>query len=127
MSDTHAHSAGFVREGMLPQSEPPLGEKGAVKWMRENLFSTPLNGILTVLSIIAIYFIVAALVPWLWNSVWVAGSLSECREVLSTSGLGSHDGACFAVIVERWKQLTFGFYPSDQYWRPILAFVLFLR
>lgn len=125
MSDTHAHSAGFVREGMLPESDPPLREKGLVKWLRDNLFSSALNGILTVLSLIVIYLIVAALAPWLMNSVWAAGSLTECREVLSTNGLTGHDGACFAVIVERWKQLMFGFYPSDLYWRPILAFVLF--
>lgn len=125
MSDTHAHSAGFVREGMLDQQEPPMREKGAVKWLRENLFSSPLNGILTILSIIVVYWLLSGLIPWLVNSVWTAGSLKECREVLSTSGLGSHDGACFGVIVDRWKQLIFGFYPSDLYWRPILAFLLF--
>lgn len=125
MSDTHAQTVSYVRDTMLSESEPPLTEKGVVKWLRENLFSSAMNGILTVLSLIAIYFIVAGLVPWLWNSVWTAGSLSECREVLSTSGLGSHDGGCFAVIVERWQQLIFGFYPSDLYWRPVLAFALF--
>jgi general L-amino acid transport system permease protein len=28
------------------------------------------------------------------------------------------------MIRERWHQFLFGFYPQDQYWRPILAFVL---
>lgn len=125
MSDTHAHGAGYVRDTMLPQSEPPLREKGAVKWLRENLFSSPLNAILTILSLIVVYLVLSGLVPWLLNSVWNAGSLSECRDVLALSGLGSHDGACFAVITDRWKQLMFGFYPSDEYWRPILAFILF--
>jgi general L-amino acid transport system permease protein len=30
------------------------------------------------------------------------------------------------VIKDRWIQLLFGFYPSELYWRPILAFVLLL-
>jgi general L-amino acid transport system permease protein len=36
-------------------------------------------------------------------------------------------GGCFAVLAERWNQLIFGFkYPSDQYWRPTVAFLLLL-
>ena len=30
------------------------------------------------------------------------------------------------MIHERWKQFLFGFYPSNLYWRPTLAFVLLL-
>ena len=30
-----------------------------------------------------------------------------------------------AVIAERWPQILFGFYPSELYWRPILAFIIF--
>ena len=37
---------------------------------------------------------------------------------------GHFGGACWGVIRDRWVQLLFGFYPSDLYWRPILAFVL---
>ena len=34
MSDTHAQTVRFVRDTMLPQAEPPLAEKGAIKWLR---------------------------------------------------------------------------------------------
>ncbi len=125
MSDTHAQSSTFVRTQMLSEAEPPLREKGAVKWLRENLFSSWLNAILTILSLLIVYWALSGLIPWLANSVWTAGSLTECRQVLSVDGLGSHDGACFAVITDRWVQLIFGFYPSDLYWRPVLAFALF--
>ena len=40
----------YIRTEMLPQRAPPLGERGAVKWMRENLFSGPLNTIATLLA-----------------------------------------------------------------------------
>lgn len=35
-------------------------------------------------------------------------------------------GACFSVIVERFWQFIYGFYPSELYWRPTLAFVLLI-
>ena len=125
MSDTHAQTVSYVRETMLPESSPPAAEKGAIKWMRENLFSSWLNAILTLLSIYVIYLILAAIVPWLANSVWDAGSLSGCRETLAEDGLTGHDGACFSVLSARWHQLVFGYYPSELYWRPILALLIF--
>jgi len=126
MSETHAETTRFVRTEMLAEQEPPITEKGIVKWIRENLFSGWLNVILTVLSLFVIYWVLAALVPWLANSVWTTGSLAECREVLAEKGMNSHGGACFSVITERWPQLIFGFYPPELYWRPIVAFVIFL-
>ncbi|MFN3845561.1 MAG: amino acid ABC transporter permease [Paracoccaceae bacterium] len=116
----------FVRTEMLPEKSPPLTEAGAVKWVRENLFSSPLNVILTVLGIGAVAYIVLQIAPWLSRSVWDAGSLSECRQILAARYGEGVTGACWAVIRERWPQYLFGFYPSDQYWRPVLAFVLML-
>ncbi len=66
-----------------------------------------------------IFALLNHILPWVFNGVWVADSLSECREILD-----GETGACWAVITERWKQLLFGFYPSELYWRPILAFIL---
>ena len=40
----------FVRSQMLPPLAPPVSERGAVKWLRENLFSGWLNSILTVVA-----------------------------------------------------------------------------
>ena len=57
MSDTHAHSVAFVRDTMLPEQPPPVSEAGAVKWVRENLFSNVLNSVLTIASIYVIYWI----------------------------------------------------------------------
>jgi len=125
MADTKTPSASYVREEMLPEQSPPRTERGAGKWARENLFSSPLNSFLTILAIYVIYVVLSGIIPWLANSVWNAGSLNECREILAAKGLHSHDGACLAVIRERWHQLLFGYYPSELYWRPILALLLF--
>ncbi len=114
----------FVRTEMLPQQAPPLTEAGAVKWVRENLFSSILNGILTVLGVAVVAYLVIGIAPWLSRSVWNAGSLSECRQIIADRWGEGVTGACWAVIRERWPQYLFGFYPSHLYWRPVLAFVL---
>ncbi len=126
MSETHAEAAlAYVRENMLAPQEPPLTETGAIKWIRENLLSSWLNVILTVLSIAVIWFILSHLVPWLLHTVWNAGSLNECREVRDALWGSDAPAACFAVIHERWNQFLFGFYPAELYWRPVLALALF--
>ncbi|HAC48767.1 amino acid ABC transporter permease [Sulfitobacter sp. HI0082] len=120
MSDTHAESIAFVRETSLPPSAPPDKVGGPVKWVKDNLFPTWANALLTVVALYFLYLLLAGSLPWLLNGVWSASSLSECREVLDGA-----TGACFSVLSERWHQLLFGFkYPSDQYWRPTLALVL---
>lgn len=119
-------SYSFVRQDMIPEQEPPLREKGAVKWIRENLVATWLDAILTVISIFVIYWVVTHLWPWFANSVWDANSLSECREIRNATVGENASAACFAVLGDRWHQLLFGYYPSHLYWRPLLALGLFL-
>ncbi|MCE8510045.1 amino acid ABC transporter permease [Ruegeria pomeroyi] len=118
---------GFVRTEMLPEREPPASTVGALGWARANLFSNWFNSILTLASLYAIYAILSAILPWVFSPTWNGTSLNNCREILTAAGsVGDHgtSGACWGVIRERWIQLLFGFYPSELYWRPILAFVL---
>ncbi|WP_163848922.1 amino acid ABC transporter permease [Pseudooceanicola aestuarii] len=124
MSDTHAESVLFVRDTMLPEKEPPSSTVGIMGWSRSNLFSTWVNSALTILSLLFIAMLLYRMVPWLLSPTWSAASLTECREMFAATGEGGHGGACWGVIRERWQQLMFGFYPSDLYWRPVLALVL---
>jgi len=114
----------FVRTAILPAQAPPLTEKGAIKWLRENLFSGWFNTILTLVGLWAIYSLISASLPWWLNGVWNASSLGECREIVAAAAGPDATGACWAMVRERWHQFLFGFYPQEQYWRPILAFVL---
>ena len=114
----------YVRTEMLAQQAAPVTERGAVRWVRANLFSGPFNTVLTLLGAAAIYYVLKALMPWLLNGVWNANSLTECRSIVAASAGEGATGACWAPIRERWHQWLFGFYPQDQYWRPVLAFVL---
>ncbi len=116
----------FVRAEMLDPREPPPGEKGAVKWLRENLFSGALNTILTVLGLLALAWLLAHAVPWLLHSVWNANSLGECRQIVAETWGEGASGACWAMVRARWHQYLYGFYPMNAYWRPNLAFLLML-
>ncbi|MEM9211272.1 MAG: amino acid ABC transporter permease, partial [Pseudomonadota bacterium] len=113
-------SIAFVRKEPLEAMPPPARDRGLAKWLRENLFSNVSSSVLTVISIIAIYYLCAFILPWIWNGVWTTTSLAECREILQ-----GVTGGCFSVLTERWNQLLFGFaYPSEFYWRPTIAFGL---
>jgi general L-amino acid transport system permease protein len=114
----------FTRSSMLEPRPAPDMSSGSIKWMRDNLFSSPLNIILTLLGLWLVYAVVSGSLPWLLHSVWVADSLGECRKIIEARFGPGTDGACWAVIRERWHQFIFGFYPPELYWRPVLVFVL---
>lgn len=104
-------SIAFVRRDIIAPAPPPPGQTGVLRWMRENLFSSLTNTLLTLLSVYLIWSVLASVMPWTLNGVWVASSLNECREIRDARGLDS--AACWSVINERWLQLLFGFYPTD--------------
>ncbi len=116
----------FVRTEMLPEQAPPASEVGLLGWVKHNLFSSWFNSILTLVSLYAIYYVLAGVLPWIFQSVWNADSLNECREIMMANWGSTHGHACWAVINDRWLQLLFGFYPSHLYWRPIVSLLLLL-
>ena len=117
---------GFSRDHMIAPEAPPASEVGIVGWLRANLFSSWLNTILTILSVLAVLWLVDHVFPWFRHAVWNASSLAECRQIIAERWGEGTTGACLAVIHQRWNQFLFGFYPMDLYWRPTLAFVLLL-
>ena len=127
-------STSFNRKDMIPEREPPMSESGAIKWIRENLFGSIADTVMTLLSLYLLYALLSHVIPWVFFSTWNASSLQECRELA--------EGGCWAVINERWQQLLYGFYPPypitpdvnsgdstgalPAYFRPNLTFVLLL-
>ena len=118
MSDTHARTVAYVAPTQIPAAPPPASEAGAFHWLRENLFDGWFNSLLTVLAVAVVVTLVPPMIQWAFiDSVWNASSLDECRAI-------NREGACWAVIRERFDQFFFGFYPEHLRWRPVLAFVL---
>ena len=108
-----------------PDLPPPMSVAGPVAWLRENLFSSPLNIVLTLLSVLLIYEVVPPLLDWaIFGATWkfptevVTGDrspkFSDCAP----------GGACWLFVRARLGQIIFGFYPEPERWRVILSFVM---
>ena len=105
---------------------PPVATTGLVAWLRQNLFSSWLNAVVTLLlawllTRWAIGFIDWAFVNAIW-SVPVVGNQPQTQACREIKGIG----ACWAVITEKHRFILFGTYPFEQHWRPALVCVLFV-
>jgi general L-amino acid transport system permease protein len=102
--------------GSHPDMSPPASEIGVVGWLRKNLFSSPLNTLLTIVAAYLIYLIVPPLIDWaIIDANWGRGtSRAAC----------TLPGACWTMIRARFGLLMYGFYPADQHWRVNLTFIM---
>ena len=98
--------------------EAPAAHASAWSWMKSQLFSTPLNCLLTILSVWLLLSTVPAIVEWAFIKANIsAATAQECR------GTG---GACWAFIYEKHRLILFGLYPYDEQWRPLIATCILL-
>jgi general L-amino acid transport system permease protein len=109
-----------------PDLPPPASEVGVIGWAYKNLFSSPLNIILTVLSAGLIIVAVPPFLDWvIFSAYWIPGT---SREACQTSVVGVEQavktGACWTMVRARFGQFMFGFYPFDERWRIVLALAL---
>ncbi len=103
--------------GEHPDMKPPLGQTGLLYWLRKNLFSGWFSILLTLLSVVFLWFATPPIVSWLFtDAVFSATSRLDCAK--------QGTGACWGFIGVRWDQFVYGFYPSDERWRVILALIL---
>ena len=99
----------------IPPKAPPGLSIGVVGWMRQNLFSSPLNIILTILGVSIIYIVADAILGWaVFGAVW-SGTVEDCRAV---------SAACWPYIEAKWGQLIYGRYPLEERWRVDLTWGL---
>lgn len=97
---------------------PPNTATGPIAWLRERLFSSPLNILLTVIAVWLILMSVPPFVEWaLIQGNISASNAEECRAT---------DGACWAFIREKYRFMLFGFYPYDEQWRPLIAMLILI-
>lgn len=98
-----------------PELPPPSSSVGILGWLRQNLFSSPLNSLLTLCALYLLYRFIPPVLNWaIFDANWVGSTREACTK----------DGACWVFIKVRFNQFMFGFYPSSEYWRVILAFSL---
>ena len=111
-ADLRTEETASVKYVPAPDLPPPASTVGAIGWIRNNLFSSPLNVCLTIAAAVLFYFVVVPLFSW---AVVNADFVGEGREAC-TSG-----GACWVFVKIRFGQFIYGFYPEAERWRPNLV------
>jgi len=110
-----------IRTEEAPLLQAPVSTTGAIGWMRQNLFSSIGNTILTVIGILIAYSLIAPLVQFaLIDAVWTG----ENREACLPQD-GGHSGACWAYVKAYFPQFIYGRYPTEEIWRVNVVYFLF--
>src|SRR6202041_2513038 len=118
MSDT---ASSFVRQELLPERAAPVKVTGFVGFLRARLFNSPTNILLTLASVLLLWFtVVPALKFLLVDAVW---SGKDCTACLAEN-VGHAVGACWPFIQAKFVQFIYGFYPEAERWRVDLTFFL---
>jgi general L-amino acid transport system permease protein len=110
-----------VELGAVPavEARPPPPAGGPVRWLRQNLFSSVGNSIVTLACIALLVWAIPPLVRWLFiDAVWSGPDRSVC--------IGDDVGACWAFVNAKLGQFIYGRYPDADRWRVNLALLLLL-
>jgi general L-amino acid transport system permease protein len=111
----------FVRTANLQPSPPPSSVVGPVAWIREHLFTGPLNILLTILIGALLFWTIPGLVRFLFiDAVWSGSDREACLITEQRPVVG----ACWAFVRDRASYFTYGSYPLDQRWRVNVFFAL---
>lgn len=98
---------------------PPVKTRGALGWLRRNLFGSVGSTVTTLVLVAALVVYVPPFLDWAVVEAVAEPDSAACRAL-------AHAGACWGVIVEKHRLILFGRYPYDEQWRPLAATLLML-
>ncbi len=99
-----------------PMIKPPRAVVGPIAWLRDNLFSSVGNTVLTLLGFGLLYLALKGLVTFaILDATWIAKDGSDCAK---------NDGACWPFVFAKFGQFMYGTYPEELRWRPKLVYLL---
>lgn len=111
----------FVQHNQIEELPPPNLARGPIAWVRENLFSSPLNGLLTIFVFYLLYVIVPPIIDFLFiNAVWTGTDRDACRAETA----GHRVGACWAFVIDKINYFTYGSYTISERWRVDIFFLM---
>jgi general L-amino acid transport system permease protein len=132
MSDLAASSS-FVRRELIPERVAPVKVTGFVGFLRARLFNSPTNILLTIASLLLLWFTVVPAIKFLlidavppvtlspdWTLVWNGKDRTVCLPKDAEHAVG----ACWPFIAAKFSQFIYGFYPETERWRVNLTFFL---
>jgi general L-amino acid transport system permease protein len=110
-----------MQDTFQPLAPRPMPGKssGVVAWLKTNLFSTPINSLMTLIMLAAVIFSLAQAGGWSITHAVFGADLEACNKARGI-------GACWGVIAEKGRLILLGLYPQEEQWRPILATILML-
>jgi general L-amino acid transport system permease protein len=111
----------FVRSETVPAMPPPSRDRGFIGWIREHLLSGPLNIVLTLLSLLFLWWLIPPLLNFLiFDATWTGADRAACIVTPERPRVG----ACWAFVIERINFFIYGFYPVNERWRVDIFFAL---
>jgi general L-amino acid transport system permease protein len=111
----------FIRRELVPERQAPIKTTGFVGFLRTRLFNSPTNILITILTILLLWFTVIPAVRFLlFDAVWSGKDRSACL----AENAGHAVGACWPYIQAKFTQFVYGFYPEAERWRVNLTFLL---
>lgn len=112
----------FVRKETLEQEAAPLSVAGPVAWIRNNLFSGPVNSLMTLVCLYIVVTSVPDLIRFYFiDAVWSGANRDACL----AEKVGRPVGACWAYVADRFQYFIYGSYPVQQRWRVNIVFAMF--
>ena len=109
--------------GSHPDLPPPVTTTGPLAWIKTNLFSSPLNTALTILSLWLLWTIVPPFINWVFlESIWDAADRKDCWAQMPNP----REGACWAFIIGSFEFFVYGWYPDTEKWRVNLSFIILI-
>ncbi|WP_425356365.1 amino acid ABC transporter permease [Xaviernesmea rhizosphaerae] len=119
---------GYVRQTFLPQQPAPKAKSTTLSWIRDNLFPSVGNSILTLIALALLVRYLPGLIDWLFVSAqWTGTDRAACATAVQ-GGVrpDGWSGACWAYVGDRFQQFMIGSYPRAEAWRPYLVAALFV-
>jgi general L-amino acid transport system permease protein len=99
----------------------PVKVTGVVGFVRTRLFNSPTNILLTIASMLLLWFTIVPAVKFLLvDAVWSGSDRKACL----VENVGRSVGACWPFIAAKLNQYIYGFYPEPERWRVNLTFAL---
>ncbi len=95
----------------------PVRTEGFVPWVRGNLFADWRSSLVTLAIVALAVYALPPLFDWAVLNAVLVTRPEACQAARGT-------GACWAVVIEKFRFIIFGRYPFEQQWRPELATIL---
>ncbi|HEX3695779.1 MAG TPA: amino acid ABC transporter permease [Polyangia bacterium] len=89
---------------------PTTRREAAADWRRD-LFGSPWRSVTTLVLAALALTVAARVLPWTIGRAVARPDAEACRAL-------DHAGACWGVVVEKFRAIIFGRYPYAQQWRP---------